>query len=54
MTNQELQQRFDYCKWLGNPEEWQLLAMAYYQRGYFLNALHCFKQAEDCVVSVQS
>lgn len=48
MTNEQLQQSFDYCKQVNDPEQWDLLAMAYYQRGYDLNALYCFKQADTC------
>lgn len=48
MTNQQLQQSFDYCKRVNHPEQWELLAMAYYARGYDLNALYCFRQADAC------
>lgn len=48
MTNEEFKQSFDYCKKVNDPEQWDLLAMAYYQRGYDLNALYCFNQADAC------
>ena len=48
MTNEQLQQSFDYCKQANDPEQWELLAMAYYQNGYELNALYCFNQADWC------
>lgn len=48
MTDQQLKQSFDYCKKANDPGQWDLLAMAYYQRGYELNALYCFKQADAC------
>ena len=54
MTDQELQQSFDYCKQANDPEQWDLLAIAYYMCGYDMNALHCFKQADACRVLVQS
>jgi len=52
MTDQQLKESFDYCKWVNEPEQWELLALAYYQRGYVLNALHCFKRADACRVCV--
>ena len=52
MTNQELKQFFDYCKRANDPEQWALLAMAYYVRGYLLNALYCFQQADACRLPV--
>jgi len=46
MSTEELKQTFEYCERANDPEQWELLAMAYYQRGFLLNALHCFKQAD--------
>lgn len=46
MNNDELKQQFERCQRWQDPEQWDLLALAYYQRGYLLNALHCFRQAD--------
>jgi len=46
MSNQELQVQFERCEHWQDPEQWELLALAYYQRGYYLNALCCFRQAD--------
>lgn len=48
----ELQEQFRLCVEWNDPDQWVALAMLYYQRGYALNALHCFKRAEDCQVLV--
>lgn len=46
MSNDELQEQFTRCEMWRNAEQWQLLAIAYYERGYFLNALCCFQKAD--------
>lgn len=45
MTNDELVEQFKRCEGWSDPDQWEFLAMAYYSRGYWLNALHCFKRA---------
>lgn len=56
MSNEELQDHFALCKKWQDAEQWDLLGIAYYGRGYLLNALHCFKQADACrsVVAVET
>jgi len=44
----DLQAQFKHCEEWNDPEQWELLAKAYYARGYDLNALHCFKRADAC------
>jgi hypothetical protein len=46
MSNDELQAQFARCEQWQDPEQWDLLALAYYQRGYDLNAMHCFRLAD--------
>lgn len=46
MTDQELIEQFKRCKIWQDPEQWDWLGVAYYQRGYDLNALYCFHQAD--------
>jgi hypothetical protein len=48
MTNEELQEQFSLCEKWNDPEQWELLAVAYFQRGYDLNALVCFNRADAC------
>jgi len=52
MNNAELQELFKACERWNNPEQWDLLGLAYYQRGYDLNALVCFNRADACRVYV--
>ncbi len=52
MTNDELIEQFKRCEVWQAPEQWELLALAYYQRGYILNAMCCFERADACRVSV--
>jgi cytochrome c-type biogenesis protein CcmH/NrfG len=54
MNDQELQDQFGLCQKWQDAEQWDLLALAYYARGYLLNALHCFKQADACRVVVET
>lgn len=44
----DLQAQFKRCEEWNDPEQWDALAMLYYQRGYLLNACHCFKRADAC------
>ena len=46
MTNQELKAQFDRCKEWNDPDQWNILGLAYYMRGYFMNALYCFEEAD--------
>lgn len=46
MNNQELREQFDRCKQWQDPDQWDYLGLAYYQRGYDLNALDCFHRAD--------
>ncbi len=48
MTNDELVEQFKRCEQWNDPEQWELLALAYYQRGYYLNAICCFERADAC------
>ena len=48
MSNQELQEQFQRCEVWQDAEQWDLLAMAYYNRGYELNAGLCFQRADAC------
>lgn len=48
MSDQELSEQFKRCEIWSDAEQWDLLAMAYYARGYWLNALCCFKKADAC------
>jgi hypothetical protein len=46
MTNEELKTQFKRCQKWQDPEQWDLLGMAYYNRGFVLNAGYCFDQAD--------
>lgn len=52
MSDQELREQFQRCQEWNDPEQWELLAVAYWQRGYDLNALQCFNNAERCKKSL--
>jgi hypothetical protein len=54
MSDQELQDQFKRCEVWQAAEQWELLAMAYYRRGYLLNALDCFRKADICRVAVET
>jgi hypothetical protein len=56
MSDQELQDQFGLCQKWRDAEQWDLLAMAYYARGYLLNAVCCFNLADACraVVAVET
>jgi hypothetical protein len=47
----DFQAQFRRCEQWNNPEQWDALGLLYYQRGYLLNALHCFERAEACRLS---
>jgi hypothetical protein len=46
MIRDELIAQFKRCEQWQDADQWDALAMMYYQRGYLLNALHCFKRAD--------
>lgn len=48
MSDEQLTQQFKLCQQWDDPEQWELLAMAYYHRGYLLNASRCFQNADAC------
>lgn len=48
MSNQELIDQFARCEEWQDPDQWELLAVEYDRRGYFLNALCCLRRAENC------
>lgn len=47
MTNEELKQQHERCEQWNDPDQWDMLALLYYQRGYLLNARRCFKKADE-------
>lgn len=47
MTNEELLQSWQWCSRHGNSDDWTMLAMAYYSRGYIMNACAYFRKAEE-------
>jgi hypothetical protein len=55
MSDQELIEQFQRCQVWQDPEQWEVLALLYFQRGYLLNARRCFELAESCrIVSVET
>ena len=48
MTDGELLEQFQRCEVWQDADQWDLLAMAYYNRGYELNASVCFQRADAC------
>jgi cytochrome c-type biogenesis protein CcmH/NrfG len=48
MSNEELQAQVQRCEKWNDPQQWDALGVLYYERGYLLNALVCFKQADKC------
>lgn len=42
----DLQEQFRLCEGWNDSQQWDWLAIAYYARGYYLNALYCFKRAD--------
>jgi cytochrome c-type biogenesis protein CcmH/NrfG len=48
MTDDELKQQFQRCKAWQDPDQWIALGDMYLQRGYSLNALYCYREAENC------
>lgn len=54
MSDQQLQQSFEWCKLHTDPDAWDCLALAYLAAGYKLNALYCHEQAEALRELVQA
>lgn len=54
MTNDELQQQFRRCQEWQDARQWELLGVAYYQRGYQMNARYCFVQADQCAEKAEA
>jgi hypothetical protein len=48
----DLQEQFRLCEQWNDPDQWDHLGVLYYQRGYDLNARHCFKRADALRVPV--
>lgn len=42
----DFQAHYRQCEQWNDADQWDALAMLYYQRGYEINALHCFKRAD--------
>lgn len=51
MNNDELIEQFKRCEKWQDADQWDLLALAYFNRGYVLNAAVCFKRADECRLS---
>jgi hypothetical protein len=52
MSNDELQAQFNRCQQWQDSNQWFLLACAYLERGFTMNAIHCFNQSESCRLPV--
>jgi len=48
MSNEELKSLFERCEAWNDPEQWDALAVLYFEQGYYLNAIHCFQRADSC------
>ncbi len=48
MSDKELKEQFDRCVIWQDAAQWDELALQYFQRGYYLNASHCFTRADEC------
>jgi hypothetical protein len=46
MSNQELREQFARCQKWEDPEQWELLALAFAVAGFPLNAGECFRRAD--------
>jgi cytochrome c-type biogenesis protein CcmH/NrfG len=47
MTNQQLQAQFQKCQEWNDPDQWDMLALEYHRNGYTLNAVQCFRKADE-------
>jgi hypothetical protein len=52
MSDEQLKQQFERCKEWQDADQWFLLACAYLERGYSMNAVYCFRQSEACRIPV--
>jgi hypothetical protein len=51
MTNQQLRDQFARCIEWNDPDQWDALAMCFFQAGFPINAKYCFERADvlrDC------
>ena len=46
MSNQELREQFARCIEWNDADQWDALAMCFYQAGFPINAKHCFERAD--------
>ena len=46
MSNQELRDQFARCLKWNDPDQWDYLAMCFFQAGFPLNARYCFERAD--------
>ena len=46
LPSMDLVEQFQRCEQWNDPQQWEFLAMAYYMRGFMLNAYHCFQRAD--------
>lgn len=46
LNTYNFQAQFKRCEEWNDADQWDALALLYYQRGYYLNALHCFERAD--------
>lgn len=51
MSDQELIDQFKRCQIWQDPQQWEILAVLYFQKGYLLNARCCFELAAACTVT---
>ena len=42
----DLEAQGKLCEKWNDPDQWDFLGVAFYVRGFYLNALHCFKRAD--------
>lgn len=42
----DLQEQFRLCEQWNDSQQWDWLALAYFSRGYLMNALCCFRRAD--------
>ena len=52
ITSMDLILQWQRCLSWDDAEQWELLALEYYRRGYHLNASAAFKKADACRASV--
>ena len=52
ITSMDLILQWQRCLSRNDAEQWELLALEYYRRGYCLNALAAFRKADACRASV--